>query len=115
MDDEDVTPRRTWLAAERTFLAWWRTALATAVAAIAVGRFLPEAIGHRVWPYVLLGLGYCVVAVGIFVAGMLRHREIDRALRGAEYRPLSDRLVLLLSIAGVALTLVTALIIALAD
>lgn len=93
MDDEDVTPRRTWLAAERTFLAWWRTGLATAVSAIAVGRFLPEAVGHAVLPYAILGVGYALIAAGIFLAGMLRHREIHRGLRGEPFRPLSDRLV----------------------
>lgn len=111
VDDEDVTPRRTWLAAERTFLAWWRTGLATAVAAVAVGRFLPEAIDRAVWPYLALGVAYAVVAIGIFLAALHRHREIDRGLRGATFRPLGDRLVAGLTAAGVAITLVTMVLI----
>ena len=34
--------RRTRLANERTFLAWWRTGLASYAVAIALGRFLPR-------------------------------------------------------------------------
>jgi uncharacterized membrane protein YidH (DUF202 family) len=33
--------RRTWLAAERTWLAWWRSGIAAAAAAIGVGRLVP--------------------------------------------------------------------------
>ena len=35
---------RTELAAERTWLAWWRTAIAAAVAGLGVGRLLPEVV-----------------------------------------------------------------------
>ena len=108
MDDEDRTPRRTWLAAERTFLAWWRTGLATAVSAIAVGRVLPEVVQDDAgWPYAANGIGYAVGGVGVFYAGARRHRQIDAGLRDAEFRPLSWRLVLGLSLAGVALTIAT--------
>jgi len=33
--------RRTSMAAERTWLAWWRTALGATAGALAVGRFAP--------------------------------------------------------------------------
>ena len=34
--------RRTSMAAERTWLAWWRTALASSAGALAVGRLAPQ-------------------------------------------------------------------------
>ena len=34
--------QRTSMAAERTWLAWWRTALAATAGALGVGRFAPE-------------------------------------------------------------------------
>ncbi|MGH2744250.1 MAG: DUF202 domain-containing protein, partial [Thermoleophilaceae bacterium] len=39
--EDDVT-RRTLLAAERTWLAWWRSGIAAATAAVAVGGVVPE-------------------------------------------------------------------------
>ena len=50
--------RRTSMAAERTWLAWWRSALAASVGALGVGRLAPELLGVAAWPYVLLGCGY---------------------------------------------------------
>jgi putative membrane protein len=112
-DDEDVTPRRTWLAAERTFLAWWRTGLATAVAALAVGRVLPEVVEGSTWAYAALGLGYGAVAVAVFVLTVRREREVGESLRGGgEFRPLPSRVAAALSAAGVLLTLATMALIA---
>jgi inner membrane protein YidH len=39
----DVT-RRTRLAAERTWLAWWRTGIAASAAALAVGGLVPQLV-----------------------------------------------------------------------
>lgn len=106
-------PRRTWLAAERTFLAWWRTALAAAVAALAVGRLLPEVLDGAAWPFVALGLGYGAVALGLFVVGARRQRQLTEDIaRGGEFRPLGRGLVLWLSGAGALLTLATLALIA---
>lgn len=114
MDLGDVSaPRRTWLAVERTFLAWWRTGLAAAVAALAVGRLLPEVVSGRGWPFVLLGLGYGAVAIGVFAIGARRHREVaEDVARGGEFRPIGRGVVLALTIAGGLLTLVTMVLIA---
>lgn len=105
------TPRRTWLAAERTFLAWWRTGLAAAVAALGVGRVLPDVVEGATWPFVALGLGYGIVAGGIFLAGARREREIEAGLTGREFRPLGRGISTALTLAGVALTAVTLVVI----
>jgi putative membrane protein len=109
---EPPAPRRTWLAAERTFLAWWRTGLAASVAALGVGRLLPEVIEGATWPFVLLGLGYGGVAFGIFAAGAHRQRQIESGLKAEEFRPLGRGIVDLLSLAGALLTIATMVLIA---
>ena len=57
--------RRTSMAAERTWLAWWRTALGASAGALAVGRFAPELLDVAAWPYILLGCGYASLAVAV--------------------------------------------------
>jgi putative membrane protein len=73
--------RRTSLAAERTWLAWWRTGLAVTAVALAVGRLLPGLTGGARWPSRLLGLGYGVLALGVFLIGAMRQRASSAALR----------------------------------
>ena len=106
MIDPDVV-QRTSMAAERTWLAWWRTALAATVGALGVGRLAPELLDVATWPYVVLGAGYAALAVGLLVMGALRQRELQRALHGGETAPLSFRLVALFTVGGVLLALTT--------
>jgi putative membrane protein len=99
--------RRTSMAAERTWLAWWRSALAASVGALGVGRLAPEVLDVAAWPYVLLGCGYAALAVGLLIAGAQRQRELERALRSGEHRPLPFRTVGVFTVGGVALALMT--------
>src|SRR3954463_10228949 len=46
--------RRTSMAAERTWLAWWRSALAASAGALAVGRLAPDLLHVAPWPYIAL-------------------------------------------------------------
>ena len=59
------------MAAERTWLAWWRTALAASAGALGVGRLAPELLDVASWPYVVLGCGYASLAVGLLIVGAL--------------------------------------------
>ena len=99
--------QRTSMAAERTWLAWWRTALAATVGALGVGRLAPELLGVASWPYVVLGAGYGCLAVGMLVSGALRQRELQRALEGDSPAPLSFGLVAVYTVGGVLLALTT--------
>ena len=74
------------MAAERTWLAWWRTALGASAGALAVGRFAPELLGVAAWPYILLGCGYASLAVGLLIVGAQRQRELEHALRTGGHR-----------------------------
>jgi putative membrane protein len=76
---DDVT-RRTHLANERTYLAWWRTALASIALAIGVGRLLPELAGDTLWPYVVVGAGWAVLGVAMCVMAASRKEAVDHAL-----------------------------------
>jgi uncharacterized membrane protein YidH (DUF202 family) len=99
--------RRTSMAAERTWLAWWRSALAASVGALGVGRLAPEVLDVAAWPYVLLGCGYAALSVGLLIAGAQRQRELERALRSGEHRPLPFRTVGVFTVGGVVLALMT--------
>jgi putative membrane protein len=74
--------RRTRLANERTFLAWWRTSLGCEGLAVAVGRGLPEVTDGPHWPYVVLGTILAVLGSALGLMGWWRHATVDRALHG---------------------------------
>lgn len=94
MAHDDHTPppgigeglRRAQLAAERTYLAWWRTALATVAVAIAIGRLLPDVIGAgTTWPYVAVGTAWGVLAIAIAAYAPIRQIMLRRAIDAGAY------------------------------
>jgi putative membrane protein len=103
--------QRTSMAAERTWLAWWRTALAATAGALAIGRFAPELLGVTPWPYVLLGCGYAALAIGLLAFGALRQRELERSILDGVHRPLSFRLVAAFTLGGVLLVVLTVVLV----
>src|SRR4051794_38103434 len=103
--------RRTSMAAERTWLAWWRTALGATAGALAVGRLAPNVLHVAAWPYVLLGCGYAALAVGLLVMGAQRQRDLEHAMQTGEHVPLRFRTVGAFTVGGVALTLVTVVLV----
>ena len=101
--DDDVT-RRTRLAAERTWLAWWRSGIAAATAAVGVGGVVPSLVdGDRA--------GYAVLAAVIFLAAALRQRQVERALADGRYEDVGRWGVLALTLTATALALGTLVII----
>ena len=82
----DSAPRRTWLAAERTYLAWLRTSLGALGLAVAVGRLLPALIDVSHVAFGLLGIGYGALGVFLLCAGAYRTQRVRVAL--AAQRPL---------------------------
>jgi putative membrane protein len=114
--DRDPDPRdasrRTLLAAERTWLAWWRTALGAAAVSIGVGRVLPAVTSGARWPYTVLGIGYGVLAAAMLVAGAVRQQRTDEALRRGEYSHLSSRLMLCMTAGALVLVLGTLILVA---
>ncbi len=99
------------MAAERTWLAWWRTALGASAGALAVGRFAPELLEVAAWPYIVLGCGYATLAIGLLVAGAQRQRALEHAMRTGGHVPLRFRTVAVFTVGGVALALVTVVLV----
>jgi putative membrane protein len=104
--------RRTQLAGERTQLAWWRTGLAALAVALGVGRVVPELDPTATkWPYVVAGVGFALWGILAIGYGTAQRAAIDRAL--AERRPLGPAgwPLRTLTVGGLGLGLLTALLI----
>jgi uncharacterized membrane protein YidH (DUF202 family) len=98
------------LAAERTWLAWFRSGIGVSAAAIAVGGVLPKLADTTSWAYVVLGVGYAMLALGVFVEGWRRQREIYRAIENDNDVPTGLHAIAALSIAGGVLAMGTVLL-----
>lgn len=103
--------RRTSLAAERTWLAWWRTGLGASAVALAVGRILPGFTAGSHLSLRLLGVGYGALAVAVLVIGAVRQNRVAAALRRGNYEEISPSLVMLLTIVAVVLALATIVVV----
>jgi putative membrane protein len=77
--------RRTYLANERTELAWWRTGLTSLALSLGVGRLIPELGKGPDWPYAVIGSGYAVLGLSFIVYGAWREREVRRAFDRGEF------------------------------
>lgn len=100
--------RRTDLAAERTWLAWWRTGIASTATGIAVGGVIPRLIttDSRIW-FVALGCGYVLIGISIFVAAYRRQMSVLSSIHDERPISVNPRVVLWLTVAGIALALGT--------
>ena len=85
-DLADSAPRRTWLAAERTYLAWLRTGLGALGLALAVGRLLPALLDADHIVFGLLGAGFGLLGIFVIVLSAYRAQRTRAAL--AAGRPL---------------------------
>jgi uncharacterized membrane protein YidH (DUF202 family) len=99
------------LAAERTWLAWWRSGIAAATASVAVGGVVPELVGGARTPYVWLGAAYGILAFALFVGSGLRQKQVDDALEEGGSVRVSPAWVAWLAAAGGLLALATVIII----
>jgi len=99
--------RRTYLAQERTLLAWWRTAFAAIGVALAVGRLVPEIAHLPKVPFLILGAGWGVLAVGLVCFGLFRQRAGERAIRAGLYLHVSPHWLMVITVYLVALMVAT--------
>jgi uncharacterized membrane protein YidH (DUF202 family) len=104
--------RRTWLANERTQLAWWRTGFTAIAVALGVGRVLPElAHSPTSWPYTVIGVSFALYGIVLIGYGTRRARALERELGAPQSSRASDRVLAVLTAAGVLLGLSTAALI----
>jgi uncharacterized membrane protein YidH (DUF202 family) len=108
--DDDVT-RRTRLAAERTWLAWWRSGIAAATAAVGVGGVVPSLVEGERTPYIVIGAGYAVLAAAVFLAAGWRRMQVERALERGEFEGVGAGPVLVMTAVALLLALGTFVII----
>jgi putative membrane protein len=99
--------RRTRLANERTYLAWWRTGLTALAVCVGLGRIVPSVTGVTKWPYELVGAGYGVVGVAFMVIAHWRVRTVERAVEAGGFAPLDLRLGRAMLAVGVVLGIAT--------
>ena len=104
--------RRTRLANERTYLAWWRTGLTSLAVGLGAGKLVPALAPGVQWPYTLAGIGFAGVGVIFIGYAFVRHRRVDRALSRGEFAPPEERLVAALAVIGVLLGLLVLAIVA---
>lgn len=105
-EDEDAI-RRTRLANERTYLAWWRGGLTGMAVALGVGALLPQLSDSRRWPFVVLGIGFAILAILFIGYGVHRFRSVERALLRGGFAPLDLRFATLLGALGILLAILT--------
>jgi putative membrane protein len=90
--------RRTYLAEERTLLAWWRSGLAAFAVSVGVGRLLPALLDEDgQGPFVVLGVAYALLGLGLVLFGSLRERMQAKVLAEGGFAPLSRALVIALT------------------
>jgi putative membrane protein len=106
-DEARDANRRTRLANERTYLAWWRTGLTSFAVSFGAGRLVPELSGGPNWPFEAIGIVFGVVGVAFIGYGYVRHRAVDTALARGEYASLPNRAALTFAAVGVLLGMTT--------
>jgi putative membrane protein len=102
-DEAGDATRRTRLANERTYLAWWRTSLTAFAVSIGAGKLVPALATGASWPYTAIGIGFAIVGAFCSSYAFWRHREVEEAVSRGEFAPPDERLVALLS--GIGATL----------
>src|SRR5438045_6328808 len=102
-DETKDAARRTRLANERTYLAWWRTGLTSIAVCIGLGRIVPGVTNVTKWPYEVVGAGYGILGVGFMLLAHLRVRAVEAAVDRGEFARLDARWSIGLLIVGAAL------------
>ena len=97
MSEDAESGRRTLLAVERTYLAWWRTGLTAYAVALATARVVPDLAKTKVqWPYTVLGIGFALLGSACITYG-------ERRRRAGAYEDARPALTLAVTLGGLVL------------
>jgi putative membrane protein len=102
-DQAGDATRRTHLANERTYLAWWRTGLTALASAVAIGRVVPSLTHQTRWPYTVLGAGFALLGIAAIGYGFVRQQAVRDAVRHGRFEHPHDAVLVALTTIGVAL------------
>jgi putative membrane protein len=114
-DEAGDATRRTRLANERTYLAWWRTGLTAFAVSLGAGKLVPALTDETRWPYVVVGVGFAVLGVAFVAYGFRRQRLVEHAVMRGEYVRPDERLLAWMTGIGVLLGLLLLAIVLVED
>jgi putative membrane protein len=97
-DEHRDATRRTRLANERTYLAWWRTGLTAFAVSLGAGRLVPAVAGGPQALYSVVGVLFAVLGLLLIAYGRQRGREVDAAISEDSYRRADERLLTLTAV-----------------
>ena len=97
-DEHRDATRRTRLANERTYLAWWRTGLTAFAVSLGAGRLVPAVAGGPQALYSAVGVLFAVLGVLVIAYGRQRGREVDDAISEGSYRRADERLLTFIAV-----------------
>ena len=103
--------RRTHLANERTYLAWWRTGLTTFAVSLGAGKLVPELSRGVAWPFEVIGTAFGVVGIALMTYAYVRQKHVEAAVARGGYAGFDLRAGLIFAVVGVILGLGTILVI----
>jgi len=102
-DEAGDATRRTHLANERTYLAWWRSGLTCLAVSFGTGKLVPSLSHETRWPYVLLGTGFAILGLTFIGYGFFRQRRVEQAVMRGEFERPDDRFIAFITLFGVLL------------
>lgn len=105
-DEAGDATRRTRLANERTYLAWWRTGLTAFAVSLGAGKLVPALTDETRWPYVVVGVGFALLGLAFVAYGFRRQQLVERAVARGNYARPDERLLAGLTAIGILLGLV---------
>jgi inner membrane protein YidH len=110
---EDVVDatRRTRLASERTYLAWWRSALAAFAVSLGVGKIVPDLTGGSSVGYRIVGVGYASLGVAFIAYGYRRQQQQESAMLEGRFVPFGRGAALGFTAAGIVLGIATVVVV----
>jgi inner membrane protein YidH len=107
VDETSDALRRTRLASERTYLAWWRTGPTAIAVGIGAGGIAPKLVGEARWAYVLVGTGFAALGVALLAYGLRRQAVVDRAVSEGRFAPPGTRVLAVLTLVAALLGTLT--------
>ena len=110
-DEARDASRRTRLANERTYLAWWRTGLTTFAVSLAAGKLVPELSSGASWPFEVIGVAFGVVGLLFIAYAYVRQKRVEESLARGDYAPFETRVALVFAALGLLLGVGTIVVI----